>query len=416
MNTSKVSLIPNTKATGDAKVIVSAIMAWLNDPNSSQHCTVTGGPGAGKTWMLKELKETWDSFAELGIGETSIGFTLCGTTHDSLDVLRRSVGIDPKQLRTLYSLLEMMPVKGKIHKRKGKLKLAADYVPTAQEVDQTEMLLVCDEGNYIAQETLTIINNWHPNVRIIFVGSEHQLGTDVGVSKIFEQGFDNFYLNTEFRSDNADVQEVYDSSERDVINKVHQVTYVQNPSIVYLSSDDWYKTLKQAFDPAQSNDCIALAYTNKRVYELIGMIRQFQGRSGYYDFAGPTQVLRAGSGQIPKKRATLKRDEKGHVYIPVQGSKKELRSYIGETYQHYQYLSSSDHKRLKEKDFEEIYPSLVASMQGSTVHSAQGGTWDYTFLDLVDLMKLQRRDMETFRRVKHVAESRHRKKIFVKVD
>ena len=142
---------------------------------------------------------------------------VCGTTHESLGVIKAD--LKDSKLRTLYSILQLVPVKGVIHKRLGSSKKPASYDPKPNEIDLTEWRLVCDESNFISQETLTIIDKWFPNLKVIYIGSEHQLGTEQGPSRIFEQGYANFFLNTSFRAGNADVQEVYDVSEQDVIHK-----------------------------------------------------------------------------------------------------------------------------------------------------------------------------------------------------
>lgn len=404
----KQSTNPNTKVTGDSEAIISGILAWLTDPKSTPHCTITGGPGAGKTHMIKELMEAHKTFLELGIGNTT-PLTICGTTHESLDVIKKH--FKDLQLNTLYSILSLVPVKGVICRRYGNQKKASTYTPKPNEIDTTTQILLCDESNFIDQETLTIISKWNPNTRIIFVGSENQLGPNMGKSPIFTQGWDNFYLNTAYRASNADVQAVYDSSEEDVINK-SSIRYVENnPSIIYMNAEDWEATMLKAYNSPMAHKCITLAYTNKRVFELVGMIRASQGKAGHFNLAGPTQALRAGSSKIPKKKVPLRRNENGHVYVPVKTESGELRSYVGETYEHYEYLMSKDHKR----EPNEIYPSLVASMEARTIHGAQGGTWDYTFLDMTNMYSLKCRDIETYRRAKHVAESRHTTKLFVKI-
>lgn len=406
---------PNTKITGDSSTIVSGVLAWLNDPNGSQHCTITGGPGAGKTWMIKELVTTYKSFNDLGIG-TDRKLIVSATTHEALDNIAMSLHgyKNNEELRTIYSHLGLVPVKGKIHRRQGNKKLPHTYKPKPQEIhSEFNECYIVDESNFISQETLAIIQNWFPNIKIIFIGSENQLGTDIGKSKIFTQGWDNFYLNTTYRAKNKDVQAVYDNSEEDVINQCEPRFVKDNPSIVFLKGNDWERTLKEAYTSNKADKCITLAYTNKRVFELVGMIREAKGRAGYFDLAGPTQALRAGSSKISKKKVTLRRDNNNQVYVPViDSSGNQLRSYVGETYEHFEYLISKEHKRRSD----EIYPSLVASMEASTIHGAQGGTWDYTFLDLTNMYSLKRRDIETYRRMKHVAESRHTTKLFVKID
>jgi len=413
MATLKRSTNPNTKITGDAKAIISGVLSWLNDPTGTKHCTITGGPGAGKTWLIKELLATHENFMDLGIG-TREPITVSATTHDSLAVIQRALQ-EGGALRTIYSQLELVPVNSQICKRVGKFKKPATYMPKPEEVITDVRYYICDESNFMSEETVTIIENWFPNVKIIFIGSENQLGTGSGKSLIFTQGWDNFYLNTSFRAGNADVQAVYDSSEEDVINEELFPRYVTNPSIEYLTGPAWEDTIRRAYASPVADKCITLAYTNKRVYELVGMIRESQGKSGHYDKNEPRQALRAGSPLIAKKNIAIETDNNGldYIPIPVQNPKKgRTRSYIAQSYEHYEYLCGGEHRAIRRED--EIYPSLIASMEASTIHGAQGGTWDYTFLDFDNMATVKRYDMETFRRMKHVAESRHTTKIFIK--
>lgn len=403
---SKQSLIPTTKATGDAELITNNILSWINNPKASRHCTLTGGPGAGKTYLIKALLEKMDLHLSLNLGELKYyNIFTTSTTNKSLENLpAHSTTLS----RTIYSLLELVPDKGTIKLRKGKTLIDSSYTPKAGEIFTESHLIICDESNYISQETLDIIKKWYPFIRIIFIGSEHQLGTDSGVSKIFAQGWDNFYLDTSFRADNSDVQAVYDNSENDVINQT--VHYINNPSIVYLTEQDWLELMEQF--AGSDKDFITVAYTNKRVYELVGKIRQMKGKQGFYDVIGETQVLRAGSPLIPKYNPPIDSLAVGQRYITVKapGSNAVLRSPIAETYDQYLALQKS-YKRGDKF----IYPSLISSTEAQTIHTAQGGTWDYTFFDLPNLSYPKFKDSETFRRLKHVAESRHRKKLFVRV-
>lgn len=408
---SKVSLIPNTKVTGDAQAVIAGLLAWITNPTSSQHCTVTGGPGAGKTWMIKELVKAHKTFNRLGIG-TRTDLHISGTTHDSLAIISKA--LDDTSLKTIYAELDLVPHKGIIHLRQGGEKRPAAYNPEPGETYLDDTLYICDESNYITQETLTIISKWWPSVRIIFIGSEHQLGTESGPSKIFQQGWDNYFLNTSYRADNADVQQIYDMSEEDVISKVRNVRHIQNPSVMYLHDADWMDLLKRAYTSDKAAGCITLAHTNKRVFELVGHIRNIQGKTGYFTIGEPVQALRLGTSLLSKKKIRLVTDNNGLVYIPVPtGPKgKQIKySYVGDSWEHYEYLCSSTHTRITN----EIYPSLVASTEASTVHGAQGGTWDYTFLDLTNFESMKRYDMETYRRAMHVGKSRHRKKLFIKI-
>jgi len=403
---SKQSLIPTTKATGDSEVIINNLISWANNKTASQHCTVTGGPGAGKTYLIRALLEKIDLHLSLNLGllkEYNIFVT--STTNKSLE------NLPPHEFtfdRTIYSILQLVPDKGVIKLRKGKHLVDASYNPSLVEKSPLNSLIICDESNYISQETLEIISKWFPYVRIIFIGSEHQLGSESGISKIFDQGWDNFYLDTSFRADNPDVQAVYDNSENDVINQT--VNYINNPSIVYLNEKDWLDLMNQF--ATSDKDFITVAYTNKRVYELVGKIRQMKGKQGFYDLLSDTQVLRAGSPLIPKYNPPIDTLAIGTkcIRVTAPGSNAVLRSPVAESYEHFLSLQ----KTYKRGD-KFIYPSLVSSTEAQTIHTAQGGTWDYTFFDLPNLSYPKFKDPETFRRLKHVAESRHRKKLFVRV-
>jgi hypothetical protein len=409
MDTNKVSTNPNTKATGNADTIIAGVLAWLVDPEGTRHCTVTGGPGAGKTWMVKKLVAAFRAYQKAGLCNPHKQLTVCGTTHESLAILSRELGTP---LETIYSIFGLIPVSGEMRKSTDSGLKGVGYKPNMAEKGYINKYFICDEANYIAEDTLELIDIWYPNVKIIFVGSENQLGTDKGTSKIFTRGYTNFYLNTAFRANNTDVQAVYDNSEEDVVNRNPKPVHIQNPSVFYLGNDDWWSAITRAYLSANASECITLAYTNKRVHELAGAIRAIQGKAGHFgmDEEG-TQILVRGSPRMAKRGFELKQDRNGQVYIPA-GHGNRKRSYVGASYEHFEYLKSREHKRRSD----EIYPSLIASSEASTIHGAQGGTWEYTFLDLPNFSYLKQRDMETYRRMKHVAESRHRNKLFIKID
>jgi len=345
---------PNSVA-GDSATLVAGLMSWIEDPNSTQHCTITGGPGAGKTHMLREFVKVFAQYNKLNMISKYYDFQICGTTNDTLSIIKSHV--PNYNVHTIYSLLGLIPVKGVIHKRVGNAKFPAGYKWNSRELrpntNKTPYLIWCDESNYVTKESIELINYWFPKARVIWVGSKHQLGTGVGESVVFQEPWDTFELATKFRASNTEVQTVYDNSEQDVIQKNNPVTYTENDSVVYLSQADWEATVQEAYTSSEAEDCITLAYTNKRVAELVRGIRQAKGLTGLYDKDKPTQVLRAGSGKIPKKNPQILNDGV-QEYIPVKTTRGILRSYIAHNYQH-----TYDKPRNRNEEVHGNIPSLI---------------------------------------------------------
>lgn len=408
---------------GDASVVIAGILSWIVNPNATKHCTITGGPGAGKSHMIKEMVETYNRFKDLKLlqQKNPVPLTVTCGTNDSCKVVSDMMNLKPATVTSPWGISAAQETVGTFHThlgftvrnkracfRRGNKFFFNDphREKEFQPITETREILIADEANYINTDVFALLEEFHPNVRVIFIGSQHQLGSDEGESPIFKQGYDSFLLNTKWRAGNADVQAVYDHTEKDVINGTYS-PILDNPSLVYLTEEDWYETMRNAYTSPKNLSVVTLAYTNKRVFELVGIIRAMKGLEGMYDIHGPRQALIKHS-RIPKTGCTIKTSNDGDYISVGAGNSRTQRSYIANSMDEFKWLSN---KANQNRAFE-INPALVASMEARTVHGAQGSTYDYVFLDLRDIAVSRRFSLETFRRLTHVGQSRQTTKIY----
>lgn len=411
---------------GDAEAIVAGILSWAADPNSTQHCTITGGPGAGKTWLLRLLMQKWADLEELKVSVFAQGLPqLSATSHEMKerlnDVMKDSSVKDifgmSIEAKTIHSICHISPHKGRSVITVGRQIYTADDPLPNNATTWAVGFVICDESNYIDKDMLTLISKWCPGLRIIFVGSENQLSIGSGKSPIFTQGYSSYLLNTKWRASNADVQAVYDQTEQDVINNQY-TPIVDNPSVVYMDEETWLASMKNAYTTPDV-DVVTIAYRRERVFELNCIIRKMQGKFEAYDIGSPTtQTLYAGSKQIPKKGAvpTFVQDQHGNnlpaFHIKPNSNKATARdyfSYVASSLEEYRFYKQK-HNQTRTK---ETYPTLLCDTLALTAHGAQGMTVDYVFLDLVDLNRARQWSLDAWLRLLHVGMSRQRIKVYL---
>lgn len=417
---------------GASDDLIPALLSWAHVPQPMKFCTVTGGAGAGKSHMLAELYKTMWEMHDTGMLNADV-FEFCSTTHRSVTVLEGMMrpmatllGRKPEEVRTLHSILSLVPANKTLCLRYGNKKL--NYSDVAKAVttntyagnhfgpDNTVRILICDESNWLPKAALDIIECYHPNTRIIFVGSENQIGSDNnGVSPVYTKGYPNYLLNTKWRAlGNPDMQTIYDQVEQDVIHK-NPVSYFppENTAIKYFKEDNWLATMKALFESEHAQESIVLAWTNKRVAELVLHIRQLQGRSGLFDISGKRQVLVSSSPLIPKYNPKIIH-YKGGLAIEVKTHAKNPKTYyslLGNSYAEYEALCNN-HTAAVARDSNLIRPSLVASCEAMTVASAMGTTCNFALLDLPNINMSAARTPELHRRMWNVAHSRAKIKNF----
>jgi hypothetical protein len=362
------------------------------------------------------LKETFYNLVDLDakLDHTmfdNISITAC--TNEACEVLegmtKKGQGVlTVENVLTIYKFLSLVPTRKeglKVNTTKGLKK----HPTAANAVSKSHaMTLIVDEANYITEDFLAVTKEWYPHVSFIFVGSEHQLGlSDTGESYIYNQGYLSYELTSRYRAENHAVQAIYDQVEADVANK--EVTELKSSEIRYKDNADWWSTIREAIE--LDLNFIVLAYTNNRVADLATKVREAKGLQGLWDNTSERiQILKKPLGSMEPKYGVesiiqeVFTEEYPHLLVKDHEYNRQIKVITPKSVADYNTALHSGRKNV----------ALVASVgEALTVHKSQGHSFDYVFIDLHDMGKA--RSSEVYRRLRNVAFSRARKRMFVLV-
>lgn len=400
--------------------------------SSQKEFSISGPAGTGKTHLMKHIMKTvlqtyQDACKLLEIPAIDYTIALTATTNKAAEVLAESTGF-PAQ--TIHSFL--------------KLKVFDDYKsgetkcePTKEATVKSRTLIFVDEASMVDK----LLHKWLHNFtdsscKIIFLGDHCQLApVKEDLSLVYKQPKPTSVLTEPMR--NAGQPALVDlcSKLRQTVETSEFFQITEVPGVIdYLDQNQATAFVDQTFHVEDASSRI-LCYTNNRVKEYNGYIRQLRGHSDRFT---PGEILINNTGiQIGKtflrveQELVIKEVDQGtrtdviddsdpnaivQVYSVIAGDKdgaalfqlnvptdpdhlKELTKYYARTKQWALYY------KLKNN-----YPDL-RPRDGATVYKAQGSTYDSVLVDLADLGKCTQNDQ--LARMLYVGISRAKSRVFL---
>lgn len=244
---------------------------------STNHLTINGPAGTGKTTMMKFLI----SWAR---SQGITGMVLAAPTHQSKKVLANATG---EEVSTIHSILRINPTTYE-EKQFFEQKKAPDL--------QSCKVLICDEASFYNMKLFDILmNSIMPWTIVISIGDKEQLrpsDDDGAISRFFtDRRFEQVYL-TEVKRSNGPIIKVATEVRnggwiRECIED-NQGVFQNNSVKGFL--DNYFKIVKDADDLFETR---GFAYTNKSVNKFNEIVRKILYKTEYPFIKDEVLVMQA---------------------------------------------------------------------------------------------------------------------------
>lgn len=339
-----------------------------------------GFAGTGKTTILKQVYDEYQQMKDLEelITKTKRHqWQFTALTHKAVRALMSSVNLGSE---TIYSYLKLHIQNNQLH-------------GTLRHYNQNHIVVV-DECSYIDTKLFSYIQHYlqqNPKSKIIFVGDKYQL-PPIGhtISPIYQQNYPMVELTQSVRQQNSPyIAEVCELL-RQTIDTGEMIAFKPKDNIHYLERKEFKK---QFLENAENKNVKFLSFTNAKALLYTKMcMGKYLGRKWHE--IGDLVILNKYDPNIPKD-----------IELKI---KDILTSNTGKYY-----------------TFEDYTPSLwvanddtqtLTKSYASTIHKAQGQTYDDIYIDLSDLRHIYQRDVIFTARLLYVAFSRAKNNIYLTGD
>jgi len=395
--------------------------------SSDPELIISGAGGTGKSFLISQLVDKVipsynNTCAIMGIDPEYDEVFITATTNKAAEVLAENI---KRPTQTIHSWLSL-----KVHSdyKTGKTTLTRTNGSRVQE----NKILFIDEVSTMDTELIELLRGLTHKCKIIFVGDHCQLAP-VLESKppIFKTPKPFFTLTEQMRNNTqpalmALCQQWRDTVETGVFKPIHLVPGV----IDHLDNTTMPIELKNhLLDPDHNNRI--LCYTNDRVVAYNNHIRHI--RNLPFEFQIGERLINANAVKLSHRMLSVEEE----LQITAQSSnieevvvsadvtlklrKTSFISNIGDVITDIPIPVNREHftevvKYFRQTKnwgsyftFKEKYPEL-RQRDGSTVHKAQGSTYDCVFIDLTNISTCHQ--VEQVARMMYVAVSRAKYRIF----
>lgn len=405
---------------------------------------LTGRPGVGKTFTTTELAQTLpkiltDYNTAMGKPDTTEKtIILTSTTNKAARVLAEQTGM---LTQTIHSFLGVAPKKdynsGTMH-----------LVKNAKWRVHHNIILVVDEAPMMNSELYLLINEaTDSSCKVIYVGDKNQLPPvkekTSPVSKLHDSPDTSYEITTPVRNANSPalqdlcnrlLWDIQNETPKDRLTHWHAVP----GQIEHLTGDQALAYVAKTYGPGgiikatdQELKGRILSYTNRAAIGYNKHIRSIRGLPehptvGEVLIANAHMALSRTKSISVEDELTIKKVE-GPEMVGVDAS-NNIETYFVEATTHelgtFKVQVPADVEELRNlqqhfrrnkqwRSFHQLNESFIdlRDREASTVHKAQGSTYDFVLIDMDDIFSC--RDSNQLRRMLYVAASRPRTTVYV---
>lgn len=407
----------------DQQEAVNKISAFLNTPEATEYI-LSGSPGTGKSYVTSEILE---------VAKKLNYITICSaTTHAAVKVLQDMSG---DLAYTIHNVLDLRVqtdyVKDKTYLVKKPKK---SFWRTSKFVKN---FLIIDEASYIDKELDVFIQELitDKNIKILYVGDRNQLPpVNSTIPYIFTKNIPTSYLTTNHRFDeNSEINRICNELKFEIENTSYYIPPIQTAAeIEVLDGEEFQTKLEQYYTSIEYDVdpyfCKTVAYRNTIVDGLNDLVRGFLGYKKEFEIGekvvltspylmnAATNWFTINNGEIVE----ILDIEDGEFY-DIKGKNFTIK-YLDNEWEnifytpHVRLISKKKKELLAEKKYKEVDAFLSAILRikplyASTIHKAQGSSYDNIFIHLDDLFVCK--DAALLPRLLYVALSRAKEKVFI---
>jgi hypothetical protein len=404
------------------------VITFINHPDH-QFMSVSGGAGTGKTYFIAQIAKGILQHAEAGSPLHTVAVT--ATTNKAVAVIAEAIGDQISEVETIYSFMNLRVSE---NYTTGAIKI----VPTKTWCVHGGTLVIIDECSMINTElTRWLEKGLDQTCKVLFVGDANQLAPiKEEISPIYSKGYPVSLLTQSMRNaDQPALMELCEQAKRTVETGIF-TPIIEVPGVIDLINGTQLKGVLEREYSREDPTKRVLSYTNKRVIEYNTHIRELRGYNAPF-VEGEILSNNSATNGSGKNKNTLYTDQLVQV-ISVQEDVKDYNVIKGHevhtitmeledisTYQVYVVACFADindraevlkyYSDRKQWDryfkIKSDFPDL-RSVAASTVHKAQGSTYDSVIVDLNDIGKCTIRSQTA--RLQYVALSRPRTRLYIR--
>lgn len=372
------------------------LLQFLADPTQNQ-LILTGFAGTGKSTLLKQVCQEFQNYQKMLKGLDSeykkLNWVFTATTNKAKCALQE---ILEENVTTIHSYFGIIPNK--------------KYYP---EVYLRDVILVIDECSYIDYGLLAclkkVVKNMN-NAKILYIGDKTQL-TPVGInhSPIFIQGIEEINLTEIVRQQSSpDLAELCTQLRSSILDYQPLPELKPSKHLIHVSKTEFEDLIKT--DLKTSNNNKILAVSNKLVNKYNKML--------YKHFTG-NKTYKVGDALVNNHYVDgIKTDEEVYIrvirkYDYILQSDEVVKGHVvGIVGKQNYYFLPNDHRKHKYAEDHIIHWIDLRPAYCSTIHKAQGSTYNNVYIDLSDLKK-SKMTTEEKARLLYVAISRAKYKVYI---
>ena len=422
----------------DQQTALNDINTWLSSTSHLEY-VLSGSPGSGKSYLTSEVIEI--------AGSKDYEIVPCATTNPAVAVLEELCGHEAYTIHTMLDLRVMTDYTNnttyliekdrktfwnKFYKNKS---LFTDRPIITG--NKTKLILI-DEASYIDKELYRYIQKFIINnkCKILYIGDKNQLPpVNTTVPYIWQLPIPSSTLTTNHRYDStSQINDVCNELKFEIENESYFIPEITTGTdIEILNGDDFQQTLEDHYlsdafevDPYFMK---TIAYRNNIVDGINDHIRNVLGYGKNFEigekvvFNKPRYLAKkpfgvlANNGDIATIVDIFKTTEESiNGYLITFQKLNSDKTFSGFYTKHTRLLARKKKEYVQAKNWSKLehidnYFVSIKPLYASTVHKAQGASYDNVFIHLADI--IQCRDIELLPRLIYVALSRAKEKIYI---
>ena len=382
---------------------IEDIKNFINDRVKNIHC-LSGSPGTGKSYLIKNA-------IPLLVKNSDYHLEVSATTN------KASTVINGKTLCKLYGII-----------LKADLNTGKQEYNTDRAKKLYDRFIIIDEVSMLDATLWRIVNNLSFNCKFLLVGDKYQLpavGSSIDVFSIYPT---------------SELTEVVRQTDKNFLNQIikakwgvlnNYMYYPEDINPIHILGKKDHKYIRDLLSTFTTRDK-ALAYTNNMSINLANTIRKLQGKSFEFSVGDPVSpknycesnsfgsTLYPGQDLVISEISepyTINIKSKENTYkIEVRNFnfESEMGTFISPVDRDYWNILKKT--LAKDKDWKNYYylsEKLVDLRfnEASTVHCAQGSTYDRVFIDISDISTCRAHSVRA--RLLYVALSRAKNEVYI---
>ena len=404
------------------------VIKFIND-SSQQYMTLSGGAGTGKTYFIAEVAKGILRHKEQGSPLHTVAVT--ATTNKAVAVIAEAIGDMISEVVTVYNFMNLRVSE---NFNTGDIKI----VPTKMWCVHSGTLLIIDECSMINKDLFKWLDKGLDSTcKVLFVGDQNQLAPiKEELSPIYTQNYKQSILTLPVRNANQPALITLCEQVKQTVETGIFTPIVEVPGVIDLIDGIQLKGILEREYSEESIDRRVLSYTNSRVIEYNTHIRGLRGYTAPFE---PGEILSNNSATngSGKNANTLYTDQLVRVVI-IRGDKENLdivKGYkvrtiemevedlitstiytitcfadVNDRAEVLKYYSSNKQWETYFK-IKNAFPDL-RSVAASTIHKAQGSTYESVIVDLADIGRCTIKSQTA--RMQYVALSRARTRVYIR--